>query len=95
MSQWVSFLTYLWMGKCLLTLLSEFSLLVPGPNEELFFLAASVATKREFTRTADEVVEQSLYQGLGGSGALRNPTSPHPQPLWEVLFLKLYSDLHR
>ena len=33
---------------------------------------------------------------LGGSGSLENPQSPHPQPPWEVPFLKLYSsDLHQ
>lgn len=92
MSQWVCFLTYIWMGKCLLTLPSEFSLLDPGPNEEWLFLAASMAAKRSFTTLPLKWWSKALTGVLGGSGSLENP---HPHPLWEVLFLKLYSHLHQ
>ena len=72
------------MGKCHLTFPSVFSLWVPGPNEELFFLAASMATKKDLPPPcppppAFEMVEPSLYGELS----------------WEVLFLKLSADLHQ
>lgn len=92
MSQWVCFLTSIWMGKYLLILPSESSLLVPGPNEELLSLAASRAAKTNFTTLPLKCWGKAFTRVLRGPGTLENP---HPHPLWEVLFLKLYSDLHQ
>lgn len=95
MSQWICSLSYIWMGKCLLTLPSECSLLVPGPNEELLFLVAPVSAKRNSTKRPLKWWSTAFSGVLGGSGALENTRSPHPHLLWKVLFLKLYSDLYQ
>lgn len=89
------FLTYIWMGKCLLTLPSEFSLLVPGPSEELLFLVASTSAKRNATALPLKWWKTAFTGVLGGSGSLENPRGPHPHLLWKVLFLKLSSDLYQ
>lgn len=94
-SEWVCFLIYIWLGKCLLTLSSEVSLLVPGSNEELFFLAASMAAKRNFTILPLKWWSKAFTWVLGRSGTQENPKSLYLYPLPKVLFLTLCSRLHK